>query len=484
MHYSSSLVTVFFLLLFQIAGSQDIGANYNEGLSEIDPQLIDDSNVKWVRGFVNMSNFLRIENQAITDVRRVAIDNFDGIDNLKAASQVPVEGGGTVKVIFSLKFQFKAQDVGPPVDATERELLREAVFRLLDKENIWEHIDILVVGNEPMWETPDNQTDIDLLVTWTNYIIDELFEYRSNNANVNFKIYAGALNRYSSLTSNSIRNAILNIAKNNSKVEGLDIHSHVMNFQELQNDVSYIRDVENFTKEIIFTEFSLHRLLQSKLNDNLGSWGIANGYSSTMKLYEWINTYLEAAENATPKSKAEFLDYFNSQSWYPQNWFEAYFQGFCNSNVTAATYGFTRFQDPPNFRLEPDSPAWVLNAIYNDALFGKPSDGYDNTNPINFSNFNAIMTGVSTCNNLSIDELQNLDVVIYPNPSKGILNIKFNSVNDFDTIDILTVYGQKLMSMNIESTKQTIDLSSFSSGLYVFSFKNNSKSLIKKIIIN
>ncbi|MBN2662167.1 MAG: carboxypeptidase regulatory-like domain-containing protein [Bacteroidales bacterium] len=80
---------------------------------------------------------------------------------------------------------------------------------------------------------------------------------------------------------------------------------------------------------------------------------------------------------------------------------------------------------------------------------------------------------------LSIDDLTNANISIYPNPSNGIFTIQ--SVNIVN-ITIFDVNG-KIIYKNSNITQANVDLSKNQKGIYFIEFKNNNISINHKIII-
>lgn len=356
-----------------------LGANFNEKIVDIEPQQIIDSKMEWVRVFVNINKFLRFDdNDYIIGIRQQFLDDFEEMSYLKALTTHTVNGK-RIKIILSLKFDFKRNNMGvPSLNSPVTQYLIDITKQILQKSGIAEDIDILVVGNEPMWETPGNE--VDKLGGFFNLLIDTLDSWKHNNANWNYQIYTGALNRASELQfNNAILKKVFDIAKQNEKIEGLDLHSHIKTITEANDDVEWVRK-QGFNKELIVTEFSLHRLFQSRLSSDLNTWGSANGYPADMKLWQWLNELMSKAES-DPISPDKFKSFFDAQNWYPQKWFSAFFSAYCQNDVKVATYGFKRILDPA-FRLDANSPAWVINAYLNEALLGRDKDGYIIQNPL------------------------------------------------------------------------------------------------------
>jgi len=285
-----------------MAHSAELGGNYNQYLYDIDNSLIAKSGITWVRGFINIPrNFLVVDSSGrVTGVLDSNIsqepdsdsDDTDilaisAVSKLIDAKSVMV-GGHPVKVILSLKLDFKYMKMGvPEAGSPAMDYLISAVEKCLVKNNLGASIDILVVGNEPMWETPDG--DADKYEAFLNLLIDKLDGLRAANAGWKYEIFTGALNRASELKNNAILRKIVKITEENSKVAGVDLHLHVGAISAAEDDVSFARQTFGKDKKIISTEFSLVHLWDNHRNDALADWGAANGYPADMKMYEWIN---------------------------------------------------------------------------------------------------------------------------------------------------------------------------------------------------
>ncbi|MBP6755121.1 MAG: hypothetical protein KA210_03155 [Bacteroidia bacterium] len=371
---------LFSLLSLQTAIAQQIGANFNENIENIDPSLLSKAEVKWVRAFVNIPRyFLTVDkNGKITGVNNKAIKNFDisSLTNLKG-----------YKIILSLKLDFKFKKIGAPDEnSMEETYLLNAIKLFLTEKNLGDKINILVVGNEPMWETPNG--DAKKLGAITNKIITLSNDLKISQ-NWNYEIFTGALNRVSELQKNDIVTEIIKITKENPLVDGIDLHIHTNELIKANDDPAYIRNEAKITKKIICTEFSIVRLFEAYSNESLGNWGIQNGYPSDMKLYEWLNLVQQKAIDKTPIKPEILMDYFNSQSWYPKQWFNAFLTSFKKNNVAIATYGLQNtLKDKPKI-LNAKSPLWILNFVYNGGVLGNDNSGLGNKNPLVYPEFKA-----------------------------------------------------------------------------------------------
>ncbi|UUF14158.1 MULTISPECIES: endonuclease [Flavobacterium] len=97
-----------------------------------------------------------------------------------------------------------------------------------------------------------------------------------------------------------------------------------------------------------------------------------------------------------------------------------------------------------------------------------------------------------TCNNLAskiakpieeeVVELSD-EIVVFPNPSDGIFNIVLDNSDSPYSIEILSFSGQKVFEKQ-NATDSLISVSHLSSGIYIAKITRDSKTTIKKIVIN
>lgn len=96
-----------------------------------------------------------------------------------------------------------------------------------------------------------------------------------------------------------------------------------------------------------------------------------------------------------------------------------------------------------------------------------------------------------TCNNLASkiaipndEEIADSDeIVIYPNPSDGNFYVGFDNLDTTYSIEIISFTGQKVFEKQ-NTTDAAISVSNLSKGIYIVQIITDSKTIIKKIIIN
>lgn len=369
-----------------------VGANFNENIDEIAgvTDLMFDSKVEYVRSFVQIAqNFLKKNNGAITGIKDEAYDTYtDSKDLIK----IRTASNNKIKLIMSLKIPFGNFTHNVPTkDSKEMGYVIEACRKFLVLHNLGNNIDILVMGNEPMWENGGNDENYrDFLIVMASKLAEwkETYGWK-------FKVFAGALNRVSlNATSNPLIPIVISQVKENPLIDGLDLHIHALDLEEIGNTLKMVREDFKMEKEIIVTEFSMVWLYNKHINDNLGQWGTNNGYSSGMKMYEWLNNAIDRAKAGRPISQEEFASFFENNGWYTKNWFKIFYDEFEKYGVSCATGRFSCVlkDGDDNTRYTSSSTMWDLNAIYNSKLLGVDAfTGYMNPNPLVYPDYKAII---------------------------------------------------------------------------------------------
>ena len=77
-------------------------------------------------------------------------------------------------------------------------------------------------------------------------------------------------------------------------------------------------------------------------------------------------------------------------------------------------------------------------------------------------------------------EFENENVVIYPNPTNGIININAYNINE---VSIYNLVGQNVETMTIDNDNCMIDLSDYNSGVYFIKINIGKEIITKKIIL-
>ena len=94
-----------------------------------------------------------------------------------------------------------------------------------------------------------------------------------------------------------------------------------------------------------------------------------------------------------------------------------------------------------------------------------------------------IIDGVLLPNLTSIEENNNLNVLVYPNPAVNVLNITLNS-NELFNLTITDLNGKQILAERISSISNMVDISNLSSGMYLLRIANSNVHSTTKIQIN
>ena len=104
--------------------------------------------------------------------------------------------------------------------------------------------------------------------------------------------------------------------------------------------------------------------------------------------------------------------------------------------------------------------------LYNFALTGNTSNWVAST----------ISGGIAT----SVQHTNNENIQIYPNPTNGMINLENIGQG---TVDLYTITGQKLKTINNPGEKATINLAGSPAGNYILKISNQNNTVTKKIIL-
>ena len=79
-------------------------------------------------------------------------------------------------------------------------------------------------------------------------------------------------------------------------------------------------------------------------------------------------------------------------------------------------------------------------------------------------------------------------MLVYPNPTRGVLNIEFvNTNNKISSVSIVNVLGDRIFNEDIDSNtlkySNNLDLSKYSNGIYFVRFKMKEGFITKKLIL-
>ncbi|MEQ3661214.1 MAG: subtilisin-like proprotein convertase family protein [Flavobacterium sp.] len=143
----------------------------------------------------------------------------------------------------------------------------------------------------------------------------------------------------------------------------------------------------------------------------------------------------------------------------------------CGAGTPSITGTVKPFENLSNFNSLSADGTWILRVV--DAYNG--DGGSINAVTLSFCN---IEQSLSTPSNA----LSNL--TIYPNPSKGIVNINLNiAVTGETTYTLYDVQGRKILDKKSTNSSETLNVEQLNDGIYLLSIKNGDLESTHKIVV-
>jgi uncharacterized repeat protein (TIGR01451 family) len=149
------------------------------------------------------------------------------------------------------------------------------------------------------------------------------------------------------------------------------------------------------------------------------------------------------------------------------------------------TWNFANINLPPSVENTTIGKGYVVFRI-------KPKPGYavgdiiPNTASIYFDTNPPIITNTFNTEfveNLAVNQFDNTDFAVYPNPTNGFINIDSKKTSVvIDAITLTDVLGKEIVNQKLKGSNLSIDLSQLSNGLYFLKIKSNGMEKAIKIM--
>ncbi len=348
------------------AASFQFGANVNEGLTRLDPALLDQSHTTWVRGFLPASEF-------ITGKRTVT--NDAGIQTLQRCAK---EGR---KVIASIKWDFKEARWAVPTPESQRE---KECFAFVDEllDEMRGQIAIFALVNEVFVDTlpTDLQPGDDGVIPMVRFL-QRLAAHVHARADRDpegnrLRISCGGFTRLDTpeMQTAPAALALMDWCESDPRIAIVNYHLHQRDYDQWRQSLEFIRK-KIPTKPLIVTEFSMVWAYKAHLGDRLDSSEAGRAFADRHSLAgsttvrEYLNRCL-----AQPVSEVVWQEFLHSQSWFDPDFLRTTGNLMEQHGVIVATYAFSQHSSGGNRPLRENSTPWMLNPIFipNVALPGDP----------------------------------------------------------------------------------------------------------------
>jgi len=89
-------------------------------------------------------------------------------------------------------------------------------------------------------------------------------------------------------------------------------------------------------------------------------------------------------------------------------------------------------------------------------------------------------------NTVGINDLDQFNTKVLPNPANGIFNVYFNAQGSY-TLSVFNTLGERIYHSEnnlTEEVRETVNLSNYSNGLYYLVIEGDNAKTVKKIIID
>jgi len=361
-----------------------LGVNTNRRPEDLDTTLLERTGTEWVRTNVDILAYLEQEK---TGKANAKWDFADWDTYIAAANR---EDG---KAILNLMWNFLDHDQHPPKPGSKRE---KRLFEFLDTQildKLASHADILTTGNEIFvntkhedWEYQDAYGGIPVVVFYTRvtehvnaYLIDRGLRERVD-------LYVGAFTRLHTekMQAQPAVQALLTYVETAGYVDGLDMHTHVINLKQIDKALSFTRSFT--TKPIIITEFTfvwgMKKAIES--DETLGAefadrWG--RDPDQQIEDYMACEVFGQArgCKGNGPVSKAEWDDFFATRDWFIDHFILHANAIFRQHGVRGSTFGLVQSR-PRRPQLNPERPPWYLGFLFSAAAVEPGPDGMPQPN--------------------------------------------------------------------------------------------------------
>ncbi|NRA12924.1 MAG: T9SS type A sorting domain-containing protein, partial [Crocinitomicaceae bacterium] len=89
------------------------------------------------------------------------------------------------------------------------------------------------------------------------------------------------------------------------------------------------------------------------------------------------------------------------------------------------------------------------------------------------------------CIVLGVDELDNNQVNVYPNPSEGLFNVQMkNFTGENHTVIVTDISGRVVLNKQVSAGTFQLDLSGAAGGSYMMTIQSNTTKMVKRIVVN
>jgi hypothetical protein len=348
-----------------------LAANYNQSLDAIDFAQLEAVSATWLRGFYVMPD----------------ADRSPGVADQPGMRKLLAAADRGYRTVLTLKFPY---DTALPTPGSPE--MRTALDRL-DKvlAVAMGEVDIVTVGNEPFYETPDADKHSSRINDFYEALARHTVQYRERHggAQAGAAVYMGALTgleRSADRTPQTKR--WIQFVAGNRSIAGVDIHPHVASAAEAQDYVDYVLPWLRPDQKFLATEFSLVQLWKAHLTDPVpAAFASRYGLPHGTRVWQVIGDALKQ-----PFTQQKWDDFLHSCAWFQahRDFLTDQLGRFRKTGKFAvAGYGITQ-DSAMSTDFGPGKTPWVLNSLFCPHTVQNGSDGLPGRNPTWCGEFRAL----------------------------------------------------------------------------------------------
>lgn len=345
----------------------ELGANFNEHLTAARLPELNETGVRWIRGFLPAGEFLQGHRQLATD---------PGIATFRAAAATGR------KLAISLKWDFKRSKWRVPAPDTDAE--RAAFAWAVDSVRTT-RADLLLLVNEVFIDTEaeDLQPGADgtiPMVCFMQRLAAHVAAAKLTTPDGSpLPVSCGGFTRINTpaMQNHAATKALLPWLASTSDLTHVNFHMHQGRLEEFDAALAFMRRAVP-DRRFLVTEFSLVWAFQNSLKETLGEGEAGREFARTYRRdpRETVGEYLNAAAEK-PIPETELHAFLSSRAWFNPRFLEESCRMMERAGVTLATYAYLQessgLEDPRRkLSIRGGQPPWRLNPVFQERHARRP----------------------------------------------------------------------------------------------------------------
>ena len=235
---------------------------------------------------------------------------------------------------------------------------------------IEEPVDVVGLGNEPIWETLDEDFlgSDSRLIPFTRTLKDHLVEHYVDD---DTRIVIGAFNRFYDTVWDDYKHVfrrLIDVARTDDDVDGIDLHIHYYHLQQAEMMLEVAR--REFPDGLMtVTEFSPIFRYADNQDKPVASFEGGERFAKRYEISDvtTVTEYLEGAKDDR-LSRGEMADFYDVMPWYNVNFVSDMYDLLDRYDVEVGTFGFLVEDDVANVDWTEGWSPFPINCLFQPAL--------------------------------------------------------------------------------------------------------------------